>query len=61
MNPKIFFKLLKYSLELVTTGRLNNFGPGKKIFIQLKVFGRKVKETVLTRYFTKLTACHGFT
>ena len=41
--------------------KFNKFDAGNMILFQIKVFARNIKETLLARYFIKVTAGPSFT
>ena len=40
----------------ISSGKLSEFDAGNVILLQIKVFGRNIKEATLPRYFIKVTA-----
>ena len=44
-----------------SSAKFSKFDAGKVLLFQIKVFGRNIKETMLARYFIKVTARPGFT
>ena len=57
----IFFEILFISLFTTSSGRFNKFNAGNVILFQIKLFDRNIKETMLERYFIKVTARPSFT
>ena len=62
-NNKVEFilKKLLISTFIISFGRFSEFDAGNVILLQIKIFGRNVTETMLARYFIKVTARPGFT
>ena len=64
-NNKVEFilKKLLISTFIISFGRFREFDAGNvpEILLQIKIFGGNMKETMLTRYFIKVTARPGFT
>ena len=55
-----FLDILFVSSFTTNSTRLSNFDIRNMILFQMKVFGRNIKETTLTRYFIKVTARPSF-
>ena len=55
-----FLEILFISSFSTNSARFSEFDAGNVILFQIKVFGRNIKETALTRYFIKVTARPSF-
>ena len=49
-----------WSSFTTSSARFRQFAAGNTILFQIKICGRKIKETTLARYFIKLTVCPSF-
>ena len=49
-----------WSSFTTSSASFRQFAAGNTILFQIKVCGRKIKETTLARYFIKLTVCLSF-
>ena len=51
-----FLEVLFMRSFFISSGKLSEFDAGNVILLQIKVFGRNIKEATLPRYFIKVTA-----
>ena len=61
MNIGNFLEILFISSFSTSFAKFSEFDAGNVILFQIKVFGGTIKETTLSRYFTKVTVRPSFT
>ena len=55
-----FLQILFISSFSTSSTKFSEFDAGNVILFQVKIFGRNIKETMLARYFIKVTARPSF-
>ena len=57
----MFLQILFRDSSSTSSAKFNKFDAGNVILLQIKVLARNIKETMLARYFVKVTARPSFT